>query len=508
MAVFSGPVTYWGPKWGTHWWVADFSNFHGEGAFELGILDCDEAKYRSDRFDIGERLLWQQTWKTVALEQNERRARLAMNRVGWQDCGAAWQEANSHAALVIGFCDLLEFASARISDEELERLEAQTITGCDYLALLQDRAAELGFSDGSISHQKPVYEDITTIGDATKAALAWVRASRLLSRKHVGKKEEYLQRAMRAYSWLERTDPTAGGFSRINHGAAADYVVPKEWMTRDLLMLCWAAIELALAGKDEFRERAVSIAARIISRQVTQEHAEGGFYGHFRTFEASPFTEKAWIHSVDDGKIGVDAGGHYPHYLVPLLQMCRIWPDHPNAASWIRAIHDFAYGYFLPACSANPFYLLPLGYFSDIGLLWFSGLWHGMNGAYALAAVLAQEFEEFFGDPQFRNITAGNLQWIAGLNAGITAESVLASHMYSADVPKGIAQPVSMIHGIGRRTAGSYLNVRGSICNGFSTGEQFAYDIEPSLDSDGPYTFTDEDWITHAGAWLGALARQ
>jgi hypothetical protein len=131
-----------------------------------------------------------------------------------------------------------------------------------------------------------------------------------------------------------------------------------------------------------------------------------------------------------------------------------------------------------------------------------------MNGAYALAAALAQEFETLFGDPEFRSITTGNLQWIAGLNAGITAEGIRASHMYSADLPEGIALPVSMIHGIGHRTAGSYLNVRGSICNGFSTGEQFIYDVEPSLESDGPHTFTDEDWITHAGAWLGTLARQ
>jgi len=25
--------------------------------------------------------------------------------------------------------------------------------------------------------------------------------------------------------------------------------------------------------------------------------------------------------------------------------------------------------------------------------------------------------------------------------------------------------------------------------------------------NDGPCTFTDEDWITHAGAWLSAVAR-
>jgi hypothetical protein len=64
-----------------------------------------------------------------------------------------------------------------------------------------------------------------------------------------------------------------------------------------------------------------------------------------------------------------------------------------------------------------------------------------------------------------------------------------------------------MICGIGTRTAGSWLNLPGAICNGFATGDQFQWDTPPIRAADGPHSFTDEDWITHAGAWLSAISR-
>jgi len=106
--------------------------------------------------------------------------------------------------------------------------------------------------------------------------------------------------------------------------------------------------------------------------------------------------------------------------------------------------------YLLPACRTSPFLLLPLGVFPGEGLLHFAGLWHGMNGAYARVAVLALELRRFLDDDAFDDLAIANLQWIAGLNAGLTAPSVTTAHMFSADVPDGAAQPVSMIHGVGR----------------------------------------------------------
>jgi hypothetical protein len=64
-----------------------------------------------------------------------------------------------------------------------------------------------------------------------------------------------------------------------------------------------------------------------------------------------------------------------------------------------------------------------------------------------------------------------------------------------------------MIHGVGRRWAGGFAAFRGAICNGFSAGEAFIFDVAATRENDAPSAFTDEDWITHSGAWLSALAR-
>lgn len=114
----------------------------------------------------------------------------------------------------------------------------------------------------------------------------------------------------------------------------------------------------------------------------------------------------------------------------------------------------------------------------------------------------------FFGDSAFREVATGNLQWVAGLNAGITRENMLlGSQMFSMELPEGTALPVSMLNGLGHRYAGSWLNIRGAICNGFCCGQQFVWDVPPTRTADGPHSFADEDWIVHSGAWLMALAR-
>jgi hypothetical protein len=61
--------------------------------------------------------------------------------------------------------------------------------------------------------------------------------------------------------------------------------------------------------------------------------------------------------------------------------------------------------------------------------------------------------------------------------------------------------------GVGNRWAGTWFQTRGVICNGFHTGKQFVYDVEPKKKNDGPFSLTDEDWIPHSAAWLTGLVR-
>jgi hypothetical protein len=84
------------------------------------------------------------------------------------------------------------------------------------------------------------------------------------------------------------------------------------------------------------------------------------------------------------------------------------------------------------------------------------------------------------------------MNWIAGLNYGT--------------VVAGKAYPYSMIYGVGNRYHGTWTKIPGTICNGYDADPQFTIQ-EPLAANDVPAYFTDEDWITHGGAWLSALAR-
>ncbi|MBK8021096.1 MAG: hypothetical protein IPK19_06585 [Chloroflexi bacterium] len=272
-------------------------------------------------------------------------------------------------------------------------------------------------------------------------------------------------------------------------------------MTNDLLMMLWGAVELARSGRPQYLNEAADHAREILHRQVKQGESESGLYGHFFAFADRLFTEKAFIHH----HVGHDTGMMFSHYIVPLIELCNVLPDHADAPLWRGAIRDFAYGYFLPACRKNPFLLLPQGDYAGQGVLTFCGPWHGFNVCYGYAATTAIFLEMFLDDRQFREIAVGNLQWVAGLNSGITDDVFEGSVIWREDVPAGQALPYSHIHGIGERSVKTWSKIVGSIGNGFCTNRQFHMEVEPTAENDGPWRYSDEDWIPHAGGWVSGL---
>jgi hypothetical protein len=503
--VFNETMKYWGEKWHLHWWEADFSSLE-KGEYILQVIDKEKILYKSEVVTVDENRLWDETVVTVALDQFEARAALARNGRGWKDCGSILREANSHATSIIGLCDLLALSVEWLSRENQTRLKKQIVHGCDYLALCQDRAEDLGLERGSMVHEIPSNNTVIP-GNIAQTVVALSRASSLLFEDYREKSADYLSRAESAYDFLiNRLKPYGKvGFSASNHGAPKNFIPPAEFMTRDLLMMLWGGTELVALGKGQFRDTVLRLTRQILSRQVPKERAEEGLYGHFYTFDSCDFTEKANIHH----HVGHDTGCTFPHYLIPLINMIKhpLWSDLPERVEWEEAVKNFAYGYFLPACRANPFYLLSEGYFTGEGLLNFSGPWHGINTTYGFAAALAVKLEHFTSDRAFREISVGNLQWIAGLNAGITSESFEGGCVFwHDDIPKGQALPYSQIYGIGHRYTGNWSNIPGSIPNGFSVNPQFTLSVEPSLDNDEPKLYTDEDWIPHGAAWVSALA--
>jgi hypothetical protein len=504
-AVLKGALQEWGEQWGCHWWVTDFSRLQNEGTYTLHVKDGQRDLLTSDPIKVGRRVLWSKCYRIIAFDYLKTRAEQARTGKGWRDCGSDLQEFSSHAVAVDGLCDVLEVGAKLITPEDRELLVDQVLIGCEYLAHLQDKAKALGLGDGAVVHEDR-QKDVVT-GNVAKAATVSARVARLLEPQHPERSAEYLSRARRAFTWIEKHGPVVNAeeqtfFSPV-HGAPAGSVPPKDqWMTRDLVMMARASVELCRAGRAEYKTKAVHYADLVMRRQVPPTQREGDFYGHFYTYDnyasfgGARFTEKANIHCgawSAEGRI-YNKGGHYPHYLIAWFDMLRLWPDHPDANRWRQCLHDFAYGYFLPACQRSPFLILPAGYDRDEGLLYFGSWYHAHNNIYAFAASLALEFDRFFHDDRFRKIAVGNLQWIAGLNCGLE-EGQPARYV-----------PVSMIAGIGARSRGSWTRIPGSICNGFSASKQFK--IAPaSAAEDVPRFFDDEAYIAHSLPYLAALTR-
>ncbi len=503
-----GAVSYWGAIWNAHWWVADISACGHPGTYRLRIEDRGEAKGESDPIVIREHALWSACWSVIALDMLDARAEQSRTKRGWRDCGSDLQELSSHVVVLDCLCDALEIAPGRVTDPERRRLLAHLENGGDFLAALQDRAAELGLGDGPLVHEPR--QDHAVTGNVTKAAMAFARISRILAPTAPERSADYLNRSLRAYAWIDEHGPVVNEeepvFFPHVHGAPPGSRPPADqWMTRDLVTMLRASLELVKAGRDEHAAHAFRHAAHIVDRQVPEGRAEDGLYGHFYTFDdfeafgGVRFTEKANVHCgawSEEGRI-YNKGGHYPHYVLPLIEMGERWPDHPDAARWERAVRDFAYGYFLPGCERSPFRILPAGYWTGEGLLWFSGWYHAHNNAYAFAASLALELERQLDDPRFREVAVGNLQWIAGLNTGLLEETADGDRRYL---------PVGMIAGVGHRSRGSWSGIPGTICNGFSASEQFRI-RPPRAADDRPVYFDDEGYVAHSLPYLAALAR-
>lgn len=508
---YSTSLEYWGEIWGSHWWVAGFENIMESGEWNIEVKNGSEVLISDSGLKVKKEILWNNTIEWSSVDMLERRKHFTKVGAGWQDAGSLWVESPAQSAMIIALTELLENSENRFDKLFIDRIYQQIIIGSDYLVMLQRKAHELGFPEGSMSHDLHGHEKDILPNDAMKAVVALARASRFLDESFQEKKKLYNETAELTFNWLRKTAKPLGnlGLSRFQRGLAETVIIPNdEWQTRDLVTMCWASIELWKNKNESAKETAITLANEIVSRQIPKEKAESSFFGHFVEYPSLNHSEKSWIHGIVNNQFGADIGGIYPNYLMPLIEMLKLWPDHPDSPKWKDCLKSFTYNYLIPACEKNPFYLVPQGIFGEEGPIWFCGTFHGTNAIYGYTAALAIELNKIFNEPKLKDIAYGNLQWLVGLNAGITRENLTQGCViFSADIPEGLALPASMMCGVGKRWAGTWFQTRGVICNGFSTGKQFVYDTEPKKVNDGANSLTDEDWIPHSAAWLTGLMR-
>lgn len=500
--IVAGRVGLYYKKWSKFFWNVDFSACQKAGEYYLVILDHGQVIYQTSKdlpIHIDSNLLWNKTWYLTALWHLNIRDSLSYKpEGGWKDCGSPLQEVSSHVIMVNALCDLLELNSDLLSAHNKQEIMHHLVVGSEYITLCQDKATELGYQEGAVVHE--VRENLKVVtGNVAKTAMILARVSRLIKDQNPVKAIEYKQRAIKSYQWITKYGPVlhweqTDNFA-ITHGAPYGmYKPPKEFMTRDLLMLMWASLELYKGGELAYKDHAVSYALKIGKRQVPNGRAEDGLYGHFYTYDSYDFTEKANIHcgAWNANYKAYNQGGHFPHYIIPLIEMTHLWPYHPDVNLWQKIVYDFAYHYFLPATNQNPFKILPAGYYQGQGLLNWSGWYHGHNKIFGYAAGLAMEFYHLYRDPAFMEVALGNLQWITGLHSGFFTNNPEFS--------------ASMIVGVGNVSKADWDAMNGTITNGFESFSQFSL-TKPNKDTDLPLVFGDEGGIHHTAGWISGLTR-
>ena len=508
---YTTPCIYWGEKWGSHWWIAEFNDINESGEWAVEVQSNSNVLWRDTGLKVEKDILWNSTIEWSSVDMLERRRHFTKVGAGWQDAGTLWVESPAQSAMIIALEELLEKKPDYFNPTFIERINLQITIGCNYLVKTFEKAKELGFPIGAMSHDLLGHEKDILPQDAMKAVIALAKATRLLPDTYRFEKAKYDQVAGLTFNWLLNKAKPMGdyGYAKIQRGLPEDTVIPQnEYPTRDLLLMCQAALEMERLYYKNATEIAFDFARQVMNRQRSRSDSEGNFYGHFFEYATMQHSEPSWTHGIVGREFGTDMGGIYPNYLLPLIELLKEYPDHADAKKWKNTLHDFTYGYLIPACKQNPFYLVPQGIFGNEGPIWFCGTFHGTNAIYGYTAALALELNKLFKEPDLKTIAYSNLQWLAGLNAGITSKNLKQGcKVFSMDIPDGIALPASMICGIGKRRAGTWFQTRGVICNGFSTGEQFKYDVRPEKKNDGPFSLTDEDWIPHSAGWLTGLMR-
>ncbi len=503
----------WGERWRSHWWVADFGDAVPPGVYAVAVEDEATTPLRAPGLRVADDVLWRETYDWSTVEMLLRRSYFTKVGAGWQDAGALWAESPAQSAMLICLCDVAQSGLPELTPEFLGRLYAQIVIGADYLVLCADKAVELGHPSGAQSHDVIGHEEYVLPNDTMKAVVALYRSiSALPVEAFADKRERYRATAKASLDYLLTAARPIGeqGMSKLQRGLPEGAPIPAdEWPTRDLLFLCWATLEGVKAGDDSYLPACTGFARQLSERQISAAAAVEGFYGHFREFSSTPHAEPLWTHCINSEqelRFGTDIGAIFANYLVPLFELVERYPTHADAPVWRRTLRNYAEGYLVPTCALNPFSLVPNGVYPGEGPVWFAGPFHGSNAIYGYTAAFASRVYGLWPDARLRDIALGNLQWVAGLNAGITRENIkMGSVIYTADVPENIALPASMICRVGRRWAGTWFQTQGVVCNGFSVGPQFELDVAPTRANDAPSSFTEEDWIPHSAAFLTGL---
>ena len=229
---------YWGEIWNSHWWVAEFSGIEEEGIWDVEIQNGSKTVFKDYGLEVKKNILWDSTIEWSSVDMLFRRRPFPGVGAGWQDAGSLWAESPAQTAAIIALEELIENRKDSFDDEFQKRIYDEIVWGCNYLLLTQEKASELGFPKGAMSHDVLTHQKDILPHDVSKAVVALMKAVRLLPDSYAEQKAKYKKAANLSYSWLLSTAKPMGdyGYVKMQRGLSDDVQIPKdEWPTRDLI---------------------------------------------------------------------------------------------------------------------------------------------------------------------------------------------------------------------------------------------------------------------------------
>lgn len=150
---YTSKFKYWGKVWNSHWWIADFEAITKPGEWDI-VVQSDDGSilYDEKGFKVDSEILWNETYEWSSVDMLERRRHFTKVGAGWQDAGALWVESPAQSAMIICLTDLAKSEHPTLNGDFKNRIYEQITVGADYLVMTQEKAHELGYEQGAMSH--------------------------------------------------------------------------------------------------------------------------------------------------------------------------------------------------------------------------------------------------------------------------------------------------------------------------------------------------------------------
>ncbi|MCL2248077.1 MAG: glycoside hydrolase family 9 protein [Oscillospiraceae bacterium] len=307
--VYSGTFAYWGEKWGSYWWEAEFSEVSDDGSYYLktdvtdasNIFTISNDVFISSSGGIEDRI----DLAGIAMDQLDARLKKTSDEdalpiegydgeyiPGWRDCGTEIRELSSHIITLHGLLDMYESSKiyGKLSESQREQLLRQIKWGAEYIMFSQEHSEDPLYN-GRFNHDSGMQTDYGTTGyhnwhGTAYAITALVRTNLLFCDNSSSKlsklaslclesaKLGYENAVFRPYNLASdfqgRTDHNGNilfdddmtdfvnELARVVYDKPDSWCIPTSLKTKDKITFLWACTLLYKATKeDKYRDMAI-----------------------------------------------------------------------------------------------------------------------------------------------------------------------------------------------------------------------------------------------------------